>query len=682
MKMPGPESLAKFSADELRSELKAREGTGTVSESLRNFASPAIFEVLLDKEREALGASEVLDLFQVTDPQLLRDADSVVALFTIENVKDNGDGTSTLVTDSFGDLYNLCPGEQFREQPAGAAGAGVLVAPDVIATAGQSLHQEMDPKNLCCVFGFRMQNATAPVLTLNNSDIYRGKSLLAAQSNPSEPDWALIRLDRPVKGHRIARLQMGGKIADGAPVHVIGHPVGLPVKVASGASVKENDQPAIFTANLAALGGNVGAPVFNSSTHEVAGLLGRGGTVFVSKGTCKVVLVCPATGCAGWDCTRSAQFAALVPQWRNWQNLGGICMSPPSVQPAPPDQLHAWVQGVEGAAWHWFWTSGHAANGVWEGFGGTGMSPPTVTMRGQSADVWMLGPDSSLYHLPRADWPSTPRVGGRWGIWESLGGWCHSPVIVSRGPTSVDAFVIGTDHALWHNAWNGAAWSGWQSRGGWCASPPTVVSWGPNRLDAFVLGTDHGVYQQIWDGSAWGGWQHVGDIVCSSPPTVISTGPNRLDAFVLGIDHALSHTAWDGSRWTDWQRLDDRPCSSPPTVVSRGSELLDLFILATDAAVYHQAWNGRTWSDRISLGSLPCSSPPAAVSWGVDRLDVFALGMDSVLYHQVWDGAMWSGWENLGLTCSSPPSVVSMGPNRLDVFVLGTDSALYHRAWS
>ena len=31
-----------------------------------------------------------------------------------------------------------------------------------------------------------------------------------------------------------------------------------------------------------------------------------------------------------------------------------------------------------------------------------------------------------------------------------------------------------------------------------------VVAWGANRLDAFVLGTDRAMYHKWWDGSAWG----------------------------------------------------------------------------------------------------------------------------------------------------------------------------------
>jgi hypothetical protein len=51
-------------------------------------------------------------------------------------------------------------------------------------------------------------------------------------------------------------------------------------------------------------------------------------------------------------------------------------------------------------------------------------------------------------------------------------------------------------------------------------SPPTsgpVVAWGPNRLDAFVIGTNSALYHKWWNGSSWGpsvtGYEHMGGVI-------------------------------------------------------------------------------------------------------------------------------------------------------------------------
>jgi hypothetical protein len=221
-----------------------------------------------------------------------------------------------------------------------------------------------------------------------------------------------------------------------------------------------------------------------------------------------------------------------------------------------------------------------------------------------------------------------------------------------------------------------------------------VVSWGASRIDAFVLGTDRALYHKWWDGSSWGpsvtDYEYMGGI-CSSPPRVAAWGPDRLDVFVLGTDSALYHKWWDGSSWgpsvTDYEYMGG-VCTSPPEVVAWGENRLDVFVLGTDNAVYHKWWDGSSWGPSVTdyeyMGGV-CASPPTAVAWGENRLDLFVLGTDHALYHKWWDGSSWgpsvTDWEYMGGVCTSQPTVVSWGPNRLDVFVTGTDNALYHKWW-
>ena len=80
--------------------------------------------------------------------------------------------------------------------------------------------------------------------------------------------------------------------------------------------------------------------------------------------------------------------------------------------------------------------------------------------------------------------------------------------VVSWGADRIDAFVIGTDRALWHKSWDGSSWGpsaiDYEYMGGICMSEPEVAAWGPNRLDAFVIGTDRALWHKWWDGSSWG----------------------------------------------------------------------------------------------------------------------------------------------------------------------------------
>ncbi|TFV66469.1 zinc metalloprotease [Blastococcus sp. CT_GayMR20] len=190
--------------------------------------------------------------------------------------------------------------------------------------------------------------------------------------------------------------------------------------------------------------------------------------------------------------------------------------------------------------------------------------------------------------------------------------------VVAWDTNRLDAFVLGTDRAMYHKWWNGSSWgpsvTGWESLGGICASPPTVVAWGPNRLDVFVIGTDSALYHKWWNGSSWGpsvtGWENMGG-VCTSAPAVASWGPNRLDVFVTGTDSQLFHKWWNGSSWgpslTGYEAMGGTIIGEP-RVVAWGPNRLDVFVTGTNGALFHKWWNGSAWGPSLagyeSLGGV------------------------------------------------------------------------------
>jgi hypothetical protein len=319
------ERLQNLSIDELVREVRAREaqskalnGDATVftpNPSLQDVELATIVKKLQSEQKVIYGVDNRKDVFQVENEKIRTDADSVVIICRETEMVDNGNGTTTLQTQNFGTSRNLCATEPFRDQPTTGLCSGFLVAPDIIATAGHCV----DASNVTTrrfVFGYRMRKTNgAPTArtVINNTEIYRGVNIIGRQLISNGADWALVRIDRPVTNHRVVRIRRGGQIENDEDLHVIGHPVGLPTKVAGGAEVRDNIPPAFFVANLDTYGGNSGSPVFNSETHKVEGILVRGETDFTTIGACTVSMRCPNTGCRGEDCTRITEFAHLIP---------------------------------------------------------------------------------------------------------------------------------------------------------------------------------------------------------------------------------------------------------------------------------------------------------------------------------------------------------------------------------
>jgi hypothetical protein len=320
--MTDKSALEEYSAEDLLRELKRRSDAAEgkkaldddflIDEILDGIDSGTIHEAARDKQRVIYGTDDRLDLYEVE--RILANANSTVSLFKAHDIVENGDGTSSLQTTPFIERGGLplCGDEPFRGQPLGAFCSGVLVAPDMIATAGHCV-KESTLADVRFVFGFRMLNESEAQTTIDSGDIYRGVELLGWHLDNDGTDWALVRLDREVAGHGVASIRRAGKIPDGEDIYVIGHPVGMPAKYAPGAEVRDNTSGPFFIANLDTYGGNSGSPVFNKNTHEVEGLLVRGEQDFVRVGNCAASNVCPDSGCRGEDCTRATEFSDLVP---------------------------------------------------------------------------------------------------------------------------------------------------------------------------------------------------------------------------------------------------------------------------------------------------------------------------------------------------------------------------------
>jgi V8-like Glu-specific endopeptidase len=316
--------LDRFTPEELLQELRARKhaqiaketrlaGRGKIPkelvsigielrEDLKATDSATIAQVLRSKQKVIYGVDDRQDIYAISDQAMLNDADSVVSLFRSYNINDNGDGTSTLVTERFQDSYGVCDSEPFKDQPTGAFCSGFLVGPDLIATAGHCV-DGYNVTDTLFVFGFRMNDSTTAQTVIDNNEIYRGVSIVGREIGDNGTDWTLVRPARRATNHAIAQIRREGILTDDQAVHVIGHPCGLPLKVAGGAHCRDNTPSAYFVANLDTYGGNSGSPVFNNDTHQVEGILVRGETDFVWTNNCAVSNVCPNTGCRGEDLT-------------------------------------------------------------------------------------------------------------------------------------------------------------------------------------------------------------------------------------------------------------------------------------------------------------------------------------------------------------------------------------------
>ncbi|HAZ07251.1 MAG TPA: serine protease [Elusimicrobia bacterium] len=274
-------------------------------------AAPAAAQV---NGKVIYGRDDRIDVYQTDSAKLKSLADSTVALFYSGDVEVQG-GKAQLATRVYGDSMRLCNQEPFFDQPTGAFCSGALVAPDVIMTAGHCVTSIDACKDIKFVFGFAINKKGQDATNVSADDAYGCKELIGREQVNNGADWALVRLNRRVAGHKPLKLNLAGKIDKDAPIFVIGHPSGLPTKIAGGAYVRASSNPGFFVANLDTYGGNSGSAVFNAETNLVEGILVRGDQDFTLDpiGQCQFSRRCADDACRGEDVTKIANVSDKIP---------------------------------------------------------------------------------------------------------------------------------------------------------------------------------------------------------------------------------------------------------------------------------------------------------------------------------------------------------------------------------
>lgn len=264
------------------------------------------------KPKVIYGADDRRDVYEVSDAALREVADSTVAMIANNRLSPNGRGGLKVSNKIYGTDYRLCRNEPFYSQPIAAMCSGFLVGDDLIATAGHCI-QARSCAQYSFAFGYKMDSASSGPESLPESEVYRCKEVLVSEQLTRGQDYALVRLDRPVRGHRV--LNMASSAARvGDDLVVIGHPAGLPTKIAGGGKVRSS-QSAFFVANLDTYGGNSGSAVFDATSLDVVGILVRGERDFAydSAAGCQRSNICRDDACRGEDVTHISYVQGAMP---------------------------------------------------------------------------------------------------------------------------------------------------------------------------------------------------------------------------------------------------------------------------------------------------------------------------------------------------------------------------------
>lgn len=268
-------------------------------------------------EKVIYGEDDRLDLYEVMDTEILKLAAATAGM--IDSTKISIDGDDATITGQSLKQRGMCESERFSEQMTAANCSGFLVGENLLVTAGHCITSQDDCNSNKWVFDYAHFDAnTEAAMTLKTSSIYKCTEIISRSlDRATQDDFALIRIEN-ISNKDIVRphltVRTTSKVTDNDPLIVIGHPTGLPTKVAGGANVRENTNDVFFVANLDTYGGNSGSAVFNAKDNTVEGILVRGENDYnydYGQG-CRVSNKCENDECRGEDVTRITNITALM----------------------------------------------------------------------------------------------------------------------------------------------------------------------------------------------------------------------------------------------------------------------------------------------------------------------------------------------------------------------------------
>lgn len=248
------------------------------------------------------GNDDRLDVFESQNSLHVQLSRSTAAMISGSNLSNRNGGIQ--ISGPSMSSRGFCSQERFSHQSTAANCSGFLVGSKYIATAGHCIRSQMDCASYKWVFDYKVENGTQAQVSVDTDSVYSCTRIISRRldNGGEQDDYALIELDREVTDRDVLQFRTSGRPQVGDDLVVIGHPTGLPTKIADGAKIRRL-MPRFFTANLDTYGGNSGSAVFNNSTGVVEGILVRGENDYVydNARACRASNHCSDTGCRGED---------------------------------------------------------------------------------------------------------------------------------------------------------------------------------------------------------------------------------------------------------------------------------------------------------------------------------------------------------------------------------------------
>lgn len=243
------------------------------------------------KNKVVYGVDNRFELSRSPYANLKNTVAGMVSKYDLNEVKSSTGELESFEITQFTDLTTYrgkktCDTMKFREQSTAATCTGFLIEEDLLVTAGHCVlrygQKVQNQKTYGCmtnkwVFGYDNNSKVDDKLKFGKDDVYGCETVVAAEYNTVR-DYAIIKLNKKTVGKTPVKLSSDKEnYKKSESIFVVGHPTGLPIKIAAGAQVVQDQDSSRFLTDLDTFAGNSGSPIFNFY-GEVIGILVSGET--------------------------------------------------------------------------------------------------------------------------------------------------------------------------------------------------------------------------------------------------------------------------------------------------------------------------------------------------------------------------------------------------------------------
>lgn len=259
----------------------------------------------IKKEKKIIGPSDYdtrIELLQLKSGiawqlAIFQKSNSVALVVEKEKVSQISKEIYTIdISQTLGKTYNLCVGQAFYEQPIVGTGTAFIFSEKSMITAKHVFERPV--KDYVVVFGYHIVQSNGVVeIFFDKGNLYYPTKIIHSVDELDVVEFEVDRnFDRKVLEWENSLKALKSTTNE---IYMLGHPCGLPMKVALNASIEKNPHPQYFYTTLDSYQGNSGSPVFNFYTHKVIGVLVSGEKDYKYNGNCYYRSSCILPYCKG-----------------------------------------------------------------------------------------------------------------------------------------------------------------------------------------------------------------------------------------------------------------------------------------------------------------------------------------------------------------------------------------------